>query len=407
VRVAVLQAPRGFQAFAVAGFPALWSANVAWNVARWMEQIAIGWIALELTGSAFFVALVGFYRSLPLFLLGVFGGALGDRFDRRRLVLVLQATNVACVAVLAGLDLTGRLAYDHLAVVEIILGISMALDWPSRRALVVDLVGRDQLAGAVALDASGQNVSRMLGPLVSGALITVLNPGMALAILAAIYAANGVLLLRIPSAIGRAVVRVPVVWSSLRAGFGYVLRDDAIVGVLLITVWMNLLFFPYQQILPVVAVDVLKSGAVGLGVLSAADGLGSLVGTLLIAAFVGQRRNGMHFWVSTLAASVTLVLFALARSLPLALVLQAGGGLARAGFSAFQSGIVLRRSSEEMRGRAMGALTLAIGVGPFGNLEIGALAQALGAPLAIVLNAVACAMLCAIAAARLPGLRRV
>jgi MFS family permease len=371
-----------------------------------MEQIVVGWVALQLTGSPFLVALVGFYRMLPLFVLGIFGGALGDRYDRRRLVVGLQLGNVACIGVLAALGVSGRLAYSHLALAEIIMGASMALDWPSRRALTVDLVDRERLANAVALDASGQNVSRMVGPLLSGGLIAALSPSVTLVALAGLYLVNGLLVLRLPAGVaGKTAVRTQGMLAGLRSGVGILLRDQAIVGVLLITVWMNLLFFPYQLLLPVVAVDVLKTDSVGLGTLSAADGLGSLIGTLLLAGSIGARHHGRHFWASSLGGGLVLIAFAATRSFPAAALIQVVGGLARAGFSAYQTTIVLNRSSDELRSRAMGLLTIAIGVSPFGSLEIGVLAQAVGTSPAIGLNAALCTLLVAAVILRSRGLR--
>jgi MFS family permease len=393
-------------AFGLPGYAELWSANVAWNVARWMEQIALGWIALELTHSPFLVALVGFYRSLPLFAFGLIGGVLGDRYDRKRLVWLLQLANVATMAAVAVLLLLDRLAFWQLALAELAMGAFQSFDWPSRRALTLDLVGRDRLANAVALDATGQNISRAVGPLVAGALIQVLNPGSAVALLAGIYLLNGLLIVRLPaSAQAAIVVRTQGVLQSLKAGFGYVLKDQAVVGVLVITVWMNLLFFPYQQLLPVMAVDVLRTDSLGLGILGAADGLGSLIGTTAIATLVGQRRHGLYFWASSLFGAVALLGFAASPTLAVASALLFLGGLGRSGFAVYQTTIILRNSSDEMRGRAMGVLTLAIGVGPFGSLELGALAQAVGTPLAIGLDAALCVILMAWAVVSYRGLR--
>jgi MFS family permease len=396
----------GLQAFDVPGFSSLWSANIAWNVARWVEQIAVGWIALELTGSAFLVALIGFYRSVPLFFLGMFGGVLGDRYDRRTLVLALQVVNVAVSAALAALTLGGRIGYTDLAVAEIVLGMSQAFDWPSRRSLLADLVGRERLPNAVALDASGQNLSRVGGPLISGLVIAVLNPGIALAILAGLYLINLGLVVSFPPLPRRRVAaRVGGAWPSLRSGLSELTRDEAIVGVLLITVWMNFCFFPYQQLLPVVAVDVLHTDSAGLGVLSAADGFGSLLGTLVLGAYASSRGHGFHFWFASLAAAIALLVFSLVRAFSLAVLIQVASGLVRSGFSVYQSTIILRRCSDELRARGMGALTLAIGAGPFGQLEMGAIAQILGSPAAMAVNAVACAVLTGAVVLRFRGLR--
>ncbi|HEX5414029.1 MAG TPA: MFS transporter [Chloroflexota bacterium] len=394
----------GMTAFRYPGYPTFWSANLAWNVARWMEQLAVGWLSVELTHSAFLVAMIGFYRSLPLFLLGIFGGVLGDRFERRQLLLVIQLVDVLVIAALAVLSLQGRLGYADLAIAEVIMGAAQALDWPSRRAITVDLVGREDLANAVTLDSTNQNLSRAIGPIASGVLIFALSPATALAILAGFYVVNALLIARLPP-IPRQSVKPQAVLASLSSGFRAVLQDEAIVGVLLITVAMNLLFFPYQQLLPVIAVDVLSLDSFGLGLLTAADGFGSFVGTLVLATLVGRRRNGIFFGLGALEACLCLFCFTFARSFTVAALLLWIGGFGRAGFSAFQATIILRNAGSEMRSRAMGILTLAIGVGPFGQMESGAVAEGIGTPSAILANVSACFVLVALVVARYKQLR--
>lgn len=394
----------GLRAFTYNGYATLWYANLTWNIGRWMEQLAVGWLSFELTQSPFLVAMMGFYRSLPLFLLGVFGGLLGDRFERRQLLVGLQIVNVVGIGFLAILSNQGTLQYAHLVAVEILLGVSQALDWPSRRALTVDLVGREDLHNAVALDSTGMNLSRMLGPLASGALITALSLSVSLSLLALLYFITALLILRLPR-VPRQSVKHQGVLSSLRSGFRSALTDDAIVGVLLITIVMNLFFFPYQQLLPVMAIEVLRTNAIGLGLLTAADGFGSFVGSVIIALLAGQKRHGFYFWFGSINACICMIGFTLSHTFGLAALLLAIGGLGRAGFSAFQSTIILRKSPPEMRGRSMGILTIAIGAGPFGQLEMGAAAQALGTPTAILANATAGALLVSAVAARLRGLR--
>jgi predicted MFS family arabinose efflux permease len=251
------------------------------------------------------------------------------------------------------------------------------------------------------------NVSKAVGPIVAGAILASFSSGVAFAALGLVFLVNGFLILGVRDRpIAKSIVRTQNVLSSLAAGIGYVLRDEAIVGVLVITVVMNMFLFPYLQLLPVVAVDVLGTGSLGLGLLSAADGLGSLIGTLLIGAYLGSRHNGQLFWMGSFLGSLALLAFSLTRTFDVALGLMLAGGLARAGFGALQSTIMLRNTSDEMRGRSMGVLTLAIGVGPFGSLEVGALAESTGPSAALAVNAVVSSLLVLVVAARSRGLRR-
>jgi MFS family permease len=188
-------------------------------------------------------------------------------------------------------------------------------------------------------------------------------------------------------------------------GFDKLRESQPIVGVLLISACMNILVFPYQQLLPVFARDVLLVDAVGLGALSAATGVGSFVGALAIAFARNVPRSGLMFWAGSCLTSTCLVGFALSGNFMLALALLGLSGLGQAAFASLQSTIVLGRASDQLRGRAMGALTLAIGSSPLGTLEIGAVTVWLGAPLAVALNAGACAALVGLVANRLPKFR--
>ena len=188
-------------------------------------------------------------------------------------------------------------------------------------------------------------------------------------------------------------------------GFASLRYSQPIVGVLLISVFMNVFVFPYQQLLPVFARDALHVDAVGLGALSSAAGLGSVIGALAIVGSVRIPRSAQLFWIGSALMSVGLVLFAAADQFVIALLLLGLSGLGQSAFSSLQVTIVLSSAADDLRGRALGALTLAIGSTPFGSLEVGAVAVALGAPLAVALNAGLCAVLVALVAVRLPKFR--
>jgi MFS family permease len=404
-----LRARRGgfapLETFRSRSYRYLWAASVLWNQARWMDQVVLGWVVLEMTNSAWHVAVIGAVRWLPLMLFGLMGGAVADRFDRRWLLVSAQALGLAICAITALLLITERFDYTWALLATFLLGLQWALDWPTRRALIPDLVGRELTINAVALEAVSMNITRIVGPLVAGALVAYVSPSAAFALMAGLYALEIALLRRMPLPPSRAHVvsgpMLPYVLDGLRK-----LRENqAIVGVLLISAFMNVLVFPYQQLLPVFARDVLGLDAVGLGVLSAASGVGSLSGAAAIASTGRVPRSGLFFWVGSCLMSLAVASFALASSFPLAVALIALGGLGQSAFASLQSTIVLGRASDQLRGRAMGALTLAIGSAPLGTLEIGAATLLLGAPLAVALNAGACAALVGVTALRLPRFR--
>ncbi len=393
------------ETFRSPGYRYLWLASLLWNLARWMDQVVLGWVVLDMTNSAWDVAIVGALRWLPLLLFGVAGGAVADRVDRRWLLIGAQGLGLFVSLSTAALLAIGLFDFGLACLVTFLLGVQWAVDWPTRRALIPDLVGRERTVNAVALEAVSMNLTRIVGPLLAGALIAYVSPAAAFLVMAGIYVLEIVLLKLMPLAVcGRQVAGGPML-RYLRDGFMQLRESQPIMGVLLISALMNILVFPYQQLLPVFARDVLNVDAVGLGALSASAGIGSFMGATAIASSGRVSRSGLMFWVGSCLMSLSLVGFSLATSFPLALGLVAISGVGQAAFASLQSTIVLGTASDQLRGRAMGALTLAIGSAPLGTLEVGALALVIGAPLAVALNAAACAALVGLVAVRLPRFR--
>jgi predicted MFS family arabinose efflux permease len=386
------------------GYRLLWTSALIWYFARWLNILVSGWLALELTNSAWLVALIGFFRTAPVPIFGAFAGAIADRFDRRRLVVFAEGLNVLATALIAYLLLAGRLEYWHLAGANLIYGLAWAIEFPARRAMTPDLAGRDLVVPAIVLDTMSMNVSKALGPLVGGGLIASLGTTTSYVLLTCLYAAT--ILPLIPLRLPPVANARPTV-SSIRflgEGLDFCRRHPAVRGVLLITVVMNVLGFPYIQLLPVFARDILLVGPFGLGLLTAADGIGSLVGTAALTGAGRIRRVGLLFVVGSVTMTTCLVLFAVSPLYALALGLLILAGFAHSGFSTFQSTIILGAAGDALRGRAMGVLTLAIGSAPVGMLLLGVLAAAFGAPLAVAASAATGAALIGLTAWRTPGL---
>jgi MFS family permease len=393
------------ETFRSPGYRCLWSASLLWNMARSMDQVVLGWVVLVMTDSAWDVAVIGALRWLPLLMFGVAGGAVADRFDRRWLLIGAQGLGLLVCLATAGCLMLGVVDFGLACLATFLLGLQWAVDWPTRRALIPDLVGHKLTVNAVALEAVSMNLTRIVGPLIAGGLIAYINPAAAFLTMSGLYVAEIVLLKLMPLAAGGRRVSSGPVLRYLKDGFASLKESEPIVGVLLISALMNILVFPYQQLLPVFARDVLMVDAVGLGVLGAAAGLGSLIGAIAIASTGRVPRSGSLFWVGSCLMSLSVVGFALTSNWPWALALVALSGLGSAAFASLQSTIVLGNASDQLRGRAMGALTLAIGSAPLGTLEIGAVTVLLGTPLAVALNAGVCAVLVFAVAQRLPRFR--
>jgi len=371
-------------------FVRLWLANGLWWQAMWMEMMVLGWLALELTNSPWWVQVVGFYRSIPLLVIGLFGSAITDRFRRRHLVQVLQLGNVLGAGLLAFLLWIGKLEFWHLSVVSLALGATWALDWPTRRAMVPDLVGKARTVDAMVLENVIQGFTRITGPLAAGYIMAAYTSLGALLILVGLGFLSLISLsgLKTDSKAPQVSAGMRAVVKEVRQGWSYVRASSSIFGVFLITILMNVWAFPYMTLLPVFARDVFGQGPEGMGGLGAANGVGAFIGLALVHNGRRTLSNERLFVTGSLIAAIGLVGFSCSGTFAISLVMLFCSGLGQAGFSIMQSSIILVEASDEMRGRAMSALVVAIGIGPFGRLQSGAMAEVWGAEIAVGVMAI-------------------
>jgi len=366
----------------------LWVIGLCASTARWMDLLVLGWLALALTDSPLMVGVAAFCRAFPMMALGPFAGVLADRLPRVRLMIAVQVLNVVAAAALALLFAAGFGSFGVLVAIEVVLGVAWVLDFPARRTVLFAVAGRERLTTVVSLEFMSMQGAKMIGPLLAGFLLA--RFGAAACYLALAGLSLGALVgarrlerhVSLPGTPGGE----PVL-ASMSAGLREARANPTILGVLAITVLMNTLVFPYQQMLPVFARDVLRIGPVALGLLVAAEGLGALVASLGIGAAGGRLDHARLFAGSSLAGALCLFAFALSPWLALSLALQVAIGMAESGFGTMQSAIVLLAAPEGARGRAMGILSACIGTQPLGSLWIGLLASRTGAPFATGLDA--------------------
>jgi MFS family permease len=378
-----------FRAFQNHSFRLLWPANFLSYVSRWMQITMLSWLVLELTDSPWHVALIAFFSWMPMLVLGLIGGLLADSVNRRNLLVTTQAATLMSTVALAVLLNTGLIEYWHAYVAVSVTGVSWALDMPSRRSIIHDLLGSGGVTNAVALDSVGMNGSRMVGPALAGLLITLVDVKGGYIVIAAFQMASLTLLLLAGVPQGhRNQFRPSRMVRNLREGLGYVSVQRTILATVIVTFLMNLLLFPYQQMIPVIARDKLEVGAFLMGLLQAADGFGALIGAILIASRPNLKYHGRVYVGGSMLGLLAVLVFALSPwyglSWPTLLVL----GLGTSGFGTMQATIVMLTAREEMRGRALGVISLAIGASPLGALMIGAVASAQSPSFAIGLNAI-------------------
>ena len=373
-----------------------------------MEMLITGWLVLELTDSAWQVALVGFYRSIPMLVVGNFSGLIIDRFGRRNCILTAQLLNVAIHSIIALLLWAEQLAFWHIAVSALLMGTVWSVDWPARRSLIPDLLKKEQTVDAMILENVAQNLSGIIGPFIGGAFIAALGAPSAYTLLAgtaavALLALQGISKQPIPRA---NMPNSDPPWARLTDGLRYGRQHQPILGVMLVTLAMNFLAFPYMTLLPVFARDVLHQDAFGLGLLSGANGVGAFIGLYLINHIRTRISNGWIFIAGSFFQCLVLVCFAASSIFTLSLLLLLIGGIGRACFGVMQSSIMLLSASDEMRSKSMGMLTFFIGMGPFGRLQIGGLAENYGAPFAVGIQSVLGAICLAVIAIALPQFRQ-
>jgi MFS family permease len=357
-----------------------------------MELLVLSWLILQSTDSYFQLGLVLAFNNLSRPMISMFTGYIADRFPRGRVLIVGQALNVLTTATLLAV-----IAYDfelieswHVFLAVFIQGVTKAIEDPSRRTAIFDIVGQRRLVNALSLDVISHNIGKMAGPIVGGIILGAAGFTEAYAFLLAIHISNLALMtkLRIPNYQGLAQIE-PVV-RSLKVAVGYAWRSPVLIGLFYITVVMNALAFPVQQFIPAIGRDHLGVGITMVGLLVAADGFGQLAGAGIMAISRDMRYHGRVFVLGSTGVLLMGIIFVWSPWYALTFGLLTLSGIAQSGFSTMQSAVTMLATPHDMRGRMMGLLSVCIGAGtPLGALEMGAVASAVSIQWAISLNAFA------------------
>jgi MFS family permease len=353
-----------------------------------MDIVTLGWLALQLTGSPFMVAVAAFARSAPMMLVGPFGGVIADRVARAKILALAQSTGALTAGALALLFAAGVGGYWPLVALEIVFGAVWAVDFPARRTSLYAILGARRVAQAVSLETVSMQLAKMLGPLAAGFCLARVGAHASFALMAAIYLGGLLASAGLGDRLGGPAVTASVsVGASLRAGLSAAWASRTVRAVLLATIAINVLFFPYQQMLSVFARDVLAAGPAVLGALVAADGAGALAAALALAAQRGQIAHRSLFAAAIVIGPVLLIALSASSALAACLALLVILGIAESAFAATQSTLVLLSAPERTRGGVMGILSACIGTQPIGTLFIGFTTATLGVSLAFTLNA--------------------
>jgi MFS family permease len=361
--------------FSLADFRRLWFVGLVSYIVRWLEMLALALYAYQLTGSAFVVAMLTMLRMLPMGLFGAFIGAAAERLDRRHVLVLVVSTSMAVTLALALLASLGAIEVWHLAVASFVNGASWAADHPVRRMMIGDAVGVERIGPALSIDSATNNGSRVVGPMLSGLLLAEYGITSVFWFSLALYTPALAAALRIGMRRQTAAARPVSFMTSVREGLAWLHRDRRLTGVFVITIIFNVFGWPATSMVPVIGTDYLNLGPKGVGLLASCDGVGGLLGALLIAAVARAAWYGRIF-VSAVALYLVMVMFfAAAPDVPVAAVSLFLGGLFNAGFGVMQATLVYRAAPIEMRARLLGVVSVCIGTGMIGFLYLGFLAE--------------------------------
>ncbi len=393
-----------FAAFTVPNYRTYMGGQGISMVGTWMQMTAQSWLVLTLTGSSTALGLVVAAQTLPVLLIGPYGGVIADRADKLRLITLLQTLMGVQALVLGVLTVTGAVRVWHVAVLSALLGLNNAFENPARQSFMLEMVGPEHLRNAVSLNSVFVNAARAVGPAIAGLLIASVGIGVCFLLNAASFVAVVSSLLRLDRAAIRPSPPSPRTSGQLREGLRYV-RDTPALGVPLVMMAVTgMLSYEFQVSLPVMAKEALHSGATGFGFLTAAMGVGAVAGGLLVAARgkVGPER----LIAAALALGVTMSLAAAAPTLGVAMFAMALVGGASITFMATGNATLQLNADPSMRGRVMSLWFVAFqGSTPIGGPIVGWVMAAAGARAGLGVGAVACLAVAAFGAVALTAQR--
>ncbi len=373
----------------------------------WMQIVAQSWLVYRLTDSAATLGLVAFAGQMPGFLLAPLGGAVADTFSRHRILITTQAFAMLLAFALSVLTLTGTVAVWHVYVLAALLGVVNAFDIPSRQAFVADLVGREDLVNAIALNSSMINGARLVGPAMAGLLVATIGEGWCFFVNGLSYVAviAGLSRMRVERQATAAERRSPI--QRIVEGFSFVGRTGPIRALIILLGLVSLFGMPYTVLMPVFADRILHVGAGGLGMLLGAAGVGALCAALLLVARRGVRGMGRLVAFSSAGFGASLVLFSQLQDFRLAVVVLVVVGFSMIIQIASSNTLVQAMSPDALRGRVMAVYSMMfLGMAPLGALLAGWLAERVGAANTVALGGAGCILSALIFSLRLPALRR-
>jgi len=371
-------------------FSIFWAGNFLSNIGTWMQYVALGWVILIISNSPFLLGLNGFLAQVPSLVFALPGGTIADRLNRRKLMLITQTSMMLLALLLAVLTSIRQITISEILVISFLTGVASALNYPAYQALIPDLIPRDDLMNGIALNSAQFNMSRAIGPTVAGLALGALGA-------AACFYLNSISFLALIVAL--LVITIPPVhhhkgprfWGSMVEGVRYLNEHRMIILLLTVPAVLSLLGLPFIVLMPAVARNMIGVGATGLGFLMGGAGLGAVAAALFIAARGTPEHRGRLILTSATLFSLALILLSRAQTFWGAFVLLAVMGGTIVGSLTLANTTLQMTTPPELRGRVMAMYYMAMsGLMPFGSLQAGAVAQAIGTRFALGFGGVVC-----------------
>lgn len=386
-----------FSALKHRNFRLFWTGQAISLIGTWMQNIAQAWLVLELTKSAFWLGVVSALQFTPMLLFSFYAGTLIDRWSKRKILLWTQTISAILALILAVDVQLHTVAFWHVLILATLLGLTNTMDAPTRQSFMIELVGKQDLMNAIVLNSSIFNGARIIGPSIAGFVISVLGIDLC-------FYLNG--LSFIPVIIGIAMIRLvnqtttplsspsvpPRVWDEIKEGLRYVIKTPMILAPILLMAVINIFALNFNVLIPLYARNIFKIGAAGFGFLMSANGVGAIIGSIILAARSGQHKTTPKPKTLVMAAGA-LCLFELmivpVNNQFLAYFLLILVGFSMITFSTTTNSLIQIRTPDNLRGRVMSIYTFVfMGLSPFGSFLSGWAADSWGAPAALGLGAV-------------------
>jgi len=374
----------------IRNFRKVWLTGALAGLMRWFDVLAFSVYVLNTTGSAFMVAVILFFRLLPMLLFGVFIGAYAETVDRKKLLSGCLITLSIVYFVLFYLAWSGALQYWHLAVGIFMSGIYSALEMPVRRTMIAEIGGIERIATTMGLDSTTFNLTRMIGPFLAGFVFEEFGIEGTLLVGVSTFFIASMMLRGVEYETRIQSDTRPSLIQNVLEGLSYARQNNIIMAILAVTIVMNLVGFSFVSMLPVIAKDVLDLSAFPTGILMSGEGVGALLGSLSIAFFATNKRSLQMFYWGAVSYMSCVLVFTFSTFYEVSFILLFLAGFGVSGFAAMQSALIIKHSPQEMRNRLMGVLAMCIGFGPLGVLIIGYLAEQFGAISAVQITGSIC-----------------